>query len=273
MRIITIAIACVVALSAAIAGTPTQAKHLGDIMCLGDSITYGASAAPGLIPGGYRDPLYTLLKGGGYTSTFVGSFTDNASPTLTNAGQTHHQGWRGALIDASGANATRTKGLGENLSTWIGTEGAHPNIILLMIGTNDLSDNYDVAHAPDRLETLITDIYSFLPNVAVHVASLAPRSDTTMNNRVLNFNAALPGIVNDFAGDGKNIHYVDMYSALTTSDLYDGLHPNPGGYAKMANTWYGSINTNNAPEPSCIVLLSTGVVALLGYVWRRRRKI
>jgi lysophospholipase L1-like esterase len=31
---------------------------------------------------------------------------------------------------------------------------------------------------------------------------------------------------------------VDTHAALSTTDLVDGVHPNPTGYAKMAAGWH-----------------------------------
>jgi cellulase/cellobiase CelA1 len=39
------------------------------------------------------------------------------------------------------------------------------------------------------------------------------------------------------------VHLVDMFSALTTADLADGVHPNAGGYAKMANVWFSALQS------------------------------
>jgi hypothetical protein len=68
------------------------------------------------------------------------------------------------------------------------------------------------------------------------------------------FNAALPAIVAGKANAGRRVHLVDMYSALTSADLADGVHPNAGGYRKMADVWYralqavpGSVGDVNPP--------------------------
>jgi lysophospholipase L1-like esterase len=48
---------------------------------------------------------------------------------------------------------------------------------------------------------------------------------------------------------GKHIVSVDMYSAFTrdsnykTALLADDLHPNPAGYARMADTWYAAVGS------------------------------
>jgi hypothetical protein len=77
-----------------------QAADLGKIMPMGDSITLGVPVA-----GGYRDPLYTLLNTRGDTFTLVGSLTDYATTTLSNAGQTHHEGHSGYTIADGGGRS------------------------------------------------------------------------------------------------------------------------------------------------------------------------
>ncbi|MGW5448506.1 hypothetical protein [Streptomyces asiaticus] len=34
-----------------------------------------------------------------------------------------------------------------------------------------------------------------------------------------------------------------MYSALTPADLADGVHPNAGGYDKMADVWWRALRS------------------------------
>nr|WP_207211741.1 RICIN domain-containing protein [Promicromonospora panici] len=57
------------------------------------------------------------------------------------------------------------------------------------------------------------------------------------------FNAAIPGIVQSKVNAGKNVHLVGMHSALTASDLDDGVHPTPGGYDKVAAVWYDALRS------------------------------
>ncbi|MGC4835324.1 hypothetical protein ACLQ3D_12590 [Micromonospora vinacea] len=44
--------------------------------------------------------------------------------------------------------------------------------------------------------------------------------------------AAIPGIVQSRAAAGKRVHLVDMYRALTLSDLADGVHRTPRATAR-----------------------------------------
>ena len=99
------------------------------ILPLGDSITQGASQ-PASVPGGYRDPLRTLLTNAGYQIQFVGSASDNATAALTASGNATHEGHGGYTtsnllvnLDANGGTS------GNNGGFWItGNGGSRPAI-------------------------------------------------------------------------------------------------------------------------------------------------
>ena len=111
-----------------------------------------------------------------------------------------------------------------------------PNVVLLDIGINDLGQNYQVSTAPSRLVSLIDQIIAADPNVTVLVAQLIPNSTAWVETDVQNFNSQIPGIVQARVNAGKHVSMVSM-SSLTTADLSDGLHPNDGGYQKMADNF------------------------------------
>jgi len=228
------------AAGAALLAGGVQGVELGRIMPMGDSITDGVPVA-----GGYRDPLYSLLNGRGDTLTLVGSASDNATPTLSTAGQTHHEGHSGYVIAAGGGRT----GLDENLAGWIGADAENPDRILLMIGSNDINIGYDMANAPARLSTLVTHIYSYRPGVKLFLASIIPMSGHEADVRV--FNTAIPGIVASHVALGHNVIYVPMYESLNiNTDLSDGLHPNALGYQHMAQAWDSALH--GVSEPASI---------------------
>jgi hypothetical protein len=112
----------------------------------------------------------------------------------------------------------------------------------------------DPAGAPARLSTLIDHITAQAPQSELFVATIIPLSccDATVRT----FKAQIPAIVTSKANAGKHVHLVTMYNALTTADLADGVHPNAGGYSKMATVWYdalrsvpGSIGTPTSTTP------------------------
>ena len=117
-----------------------------------------------------------------------------------------------------------------------------PHIVTLMIGTNDIGTNNDVANAPTRLGNLIDIITSTSPNALLVVAQITPPGDNTGNGRAQTYNAAIPGLVKTRVAAGKHIIVVDMYAPLAGHpDYMNGLHPNDTGYDFMGDIWYKAL--------------------------------
>jgi lysophospholipase L1-like esterase len=191
---------------------------------MGDSITYGYQSSTG---NGYRGPLWDELTGEGHPLDFVGSVQGGTMPDPDNEG---HSGWRidqlAAITDSS-------------LATY------KPNVVTLMIGTNDMGQDYQVSTAPARLEALVDQIVNDDPTVTVLLANLIVSTNTVVEANEPAFNAAIPGIVQSEQAAGKHVAFVDM-SALTTADLADALHPNDAGYQLMADAWNKGIQAADA---------------------------
>jgi lysophospholipase L1-like esterase len=188
------------------------------VMPLGDSITDGFN-----VPGGYRIDLWQHLVDGGHTVDFVGSQT-NGPAGLGDRDHEGHSGWRIDQIDA-------------NIVSWL--QRFTPRTVLLHIGTNDMVQN--PGGAPQRLSTLIDRITTAAPDTEVFVATIIPLP--ALDATVRAFNAAIPGIVQSKVDAGQRVHLVDMFSALTAADLADGVHPNAGGYAKLAAVWFDALES------------------------------
>ena len=129
------------------------------IMPLGASTTYGGAAGFDIVPGGYRTRLYSDLHNAGYTFTFVGTVTENASPLLTQAGQTHHEGHPGYTVDQIANNLDGNDGSGGNDGGLWFHKPAPPNIVLLLIGGSDiyrqampLAERLEITHVHARPE-------------------------------------------------------------------------------------------------------------------------
>ncbi|WP_344105985.1 RICIN domain-containing protein [Myceligenerans crystallogenes] len=203
---------------------PASAESNGGVrvMPLGDSITEGTQ-----VPGGYRINLWQRLANGRYTVDFVGS-QFNGPGSLGDHDHEGHPGWRIDQIDAS-------------VVGWLNTY--QPRTVLLHIGTNDILQNYNVSTAPNRLSALIDRITAASPNTDVFVAQLTPLSGSGRDAAVRTFNAAIPGIVQGKVNAGKRVHLVNMYNALSTADLIDGIHPTAAGYDKMAAVWHSALQS------------------------------
>jgi lysophospholipase L1-like esterase len=194
------------------------------VMPLGDSITDGYSTA-----GGYRIKLWSNIQGIGKTVDFVGSLS-NGPAELTDKNHEGHSGWRIDQLDT-------------NINTWMDTY--QPRIVLLHIGTNDITQNYDLANAPNRVGGLVDKICAKLPaGGKVYVAKVVPISYASGDQAAVSFNNQVATVVQTRQSAGKPVYIVDMHSALTTSDLADQVHPNRTGYDKMADVWFAAIRND-----------------------------
>lgn len=107
-------------------------------------------------------------------------------------------------------------------------------VITLHAGTNDMYGT-DPANAPTRFMQLIDKIVSASPNTTILAASIIPISFSQAN--VNSFNQRIESSLQQRISQGQRIVLVSM-SAVTTSDLPDGIHPNAAGYVKMGRAFY-----------------------------------
>lgn len=209
------------------------------VMPLGDSLTSGTT-----VEGAYRNRLYSLLTGAGYQVDFVGTLTDANNPSLPDR---DHQGQGGYRIDQ----------IQSELSSWLNAI-EDPDVVLLMIGTNDFSQNHDLGSVQTRLENLISDIATQRPFAKIIVANLPLRTDDpNLESLQSAFNASIPGIVSNQAALGRQVSSVDMHAILVPGDLVEGVHPTSAGFEKMAAVWLpavtGVITPLGTSNPPAIV--------------------
>jgi peptidoglycan/xylan/chitin deacetylase (PgdA/CDA1 family)/lysophospholipase L1-like esterase len=230
-------------------------------MPVGDSITRGSYLAvytngpyagqgiglPDPAGGGWRKPLQDKLRAAGNTFDFVGELDYMAygSNGVVDASfAPRHHGLAGFsnqgimtggvvptpkdVLDAKGVTEIRVPGIVTALAN------SKPNVVLLISGANGFD-----ATARDKL------IRTVMSNTTAHVfvATIPPECPPRSGyQNVEPYNQSLPQIVTELKGKGFPIHFVDMYSALSTADLLpDGVHPNAGGMAKMAEVWFQAL--------------------------------
>lgn len=209
------------------------------IMPFGDSITDGFNPDT---PGGYRVELFRLAHAVGKNITFVGSGYNGPDSVDGVAFPHNHEGHSGWTIAPAGGRS--------GISTLVQTVMPEytPHIVLLMIGTNDAIDNYDMDNAPRRLGQLIDDVYAQLPEALLVVAQLVPSrgdanqgDDTQLSGRIERLNEAMVEVVQVRADAGRHILIADMYTPFASekrSLLADQWHPNLAGYARLGATWF-----------------------------------
>ncbi len=209
---------------------PSQTRQIR-IEPLGDSITWGYPDAP--TTGGYRLTLYQMLTNASIALDFVGTQVSTAPGLL----YPNHEGHSGDRIDQIDD---------PNFLTWVNAV-ATPDIILLLIGTNDMGQNYDPTNAIFRLDAMISHLTTDRPNAKVIVANLLPRSDTTDNGWINTlFNPFVPGVVAKHQTNGEPVYFWDLHSQIVVTDT-DGLHPIPSGYIKIGKQWFDAVNSIYAP--------------------------
>lgn len=98
-----------------------------------------------------------------------------------------------------------------------------PNVVLLHVGSNDMSADLDVANAHSRLARIIDMLFDSIPDVTIIASTLLPRTDPVIQARTAVYNSKIPGMVNEHQTNGKKILYVDFSSSwFSTADLQDG---------------------------------------------------
>jgi lysophospholipase L1-like esterase len=208
------------------------------ILPLGDSITEGFGSSGG----GYRVELFKQAVAANKNITFVGTLQNGPTNVSGKAFPRNHQGHGGFTIDTDANHSGISGSITQNALNQF-----KPDIVLLMIGTNDINGNVDIQNAPNRLGRLVDDITTRAPDTLVVVASIAPVVNSGTNSRVMAYNGALPGLVETRASQGKHVIFVDNYASIATqpnfqnSLMADNLHPNDAGYAALGASFYDII--------------------------------
>lgn len=249
------------------ASTPAGPRNLGNLLCLGDSITVCLGES-----GTWRYGLWKHLLERGYTFDYIGTQGREdcpraATPDYEGRDFDHdnegHGGWTtGDLLHGRGEDAS------ENLAKWL--VGYTPETVLLHIGGNDLQEARDkpwgilgiVEKAQENLRKIIRLLQADNPNVTIYLAlHIKVNGDKILfaNGGIALYNAGLPAIARDLSTPESRIILVD-HNTGWSNDLLgeDGIHPNAAGNERMANVWFESIDlgprsiTLQPPIVSCV---------------------
>ena len=228
------------------------------IMPLGDSITFDQNRNDTRPIGertAYRQPLWLDLIGAGYNVDFVGGQVggQDADPSF----DTDNEGHPGFDADE----------IRDNIDSWLTATANDPtqgpvNVILLHIGTNDLSPT-PTAQSPSAVASEIEEIFNAIDNynggngakIWVMLALIINRApttppeppNTTEITDTTTLNTLIQSLANTRIAAGDKIIVVNMENKLVYSidqtapysgDMWDDLHPNISGYDKMATTWF-----------------------------------
>jgi GH43 family beta-xylosidase/lysophospholipase L1-like esterase len=218
------------------------------ILCVGDSITIGATDNPKWeVPFefGYRSGLFKRLVQAGYRVQFVGSSPEpwdgrggvpknSPSPDLRALGQDHHEGHGGWKTDR----------FLQNIDQWL--ERAEPDIVLLMIGINDNGG----PHAAQNLKGIMEKIVAARPQAYLLVAQITPTANFSQS--IVDYNTTIRDtLVPDLQRRGLKVGTVDQYRHFLKPDgTIDGArfsnqinHPDAIGYDRIAQSWFEAIQS------------------------------
>jgi hypothetical protein len=212
-------------------------------MPLGDSLTEGG------YPDGHhswRGYLRAHLIAQGYTAIdFVGdrylqAHGDVEPYDLDHAG---HGGYTIGPDQVRFCETCETIGIYEHIEAWL--DQSNPDIILMLIGINDLFDpdlhapKY-AQTAPDRLENLVDRIHQLRPQSVILLSSLLQVGWTDSSDwpeyLAINARAAeIPKV-------RPTVHFVDLNAiVLEPQDYTDDLHLSEIGAKKIAEGWYQAL--------------------------------
>jgi len=203
------------------------------IMPLGNSITKGVAGATD--NAGYRNDLAELFDSEGISFDLVGTQSNGNGFDGDHEG---HGGWRADQILAE-------------LNTFLSTNP--PQIILLHIGTNDISSDESNVSTIAEIGNILDTIEAFDSDIFVVVASLIPRRDSK-DNSTTDLNGQIVSLVTARQVAGKNVRYAPMNEAFRANPNWDTdyfpaadlVHPNDIGYGIMAGVWFDAVQSIQA---------------------------
>lgn len=249
-------LACLLLSGAAARGgiviTEFSATNSIRILPAGDSITDDCE-----VEGAWRRPLEPLLDSNNVPFTFIGR--NISSPNLPYFTKIRHEGYCGAVVASPGvygpvhsyaeANNFTEKTISDGLKT---TAVANPNIVLVLIGANDIGRGRDPYHtAYIDMTNLLNIILTNAPAANVIFTKITSLSNASLgysafSTNVPIYNNALEQMVNQKRSEGLNVTLADMFSVNpygTAFYMSDHLHANAAGLTNMAMEWFTRIQT------------------------------
>lgn len=133
--------------------------------------------------------------------------------------------------------------------------GVEPDIVTILVGSNDIIAGVDPADFEAQLREAITAILDASPNAFIVIGNVPnlmqlPRfmdgedPDVTPEN-IMTFNAIIAEVAADFG-----ISLVDLFSEMITADFVadDGFHPSDQGHERIAELFLDVILTGFDPS-------------------------
>jgi len=203
--------------------TPPQAKPRFTYVAIGASDTFGF---------GTSDP---------YTQNWASDLADDLGP-------------RFHLINLGIPGAVIHSALGLELPIAL---DAHPDLVTIWLGVNDIADNVPVASYGHDLDLMLSRLQAGSPHVHIVIANipdirLLPHfksfDQQALYTHILNYNAVI-------AANVQRHHIILVNLSQRTYDIAshpeyisnDGFHPNELGYQQLAELFYATLQRAKVP--------------------------
>jgi len=162
----------------------------------------------------------------------------------------------------------------DNVYNWLIDNPA--DIVLLHIGTNDISNGDSAADVRTEINEILNNIDDYEDDnsteIMVILARIINQQDPTTpaGVRTTTLNSLLQTLVNTRSTAGDKICAVDHeYALIYPDDMANTLHPNMTGYNKMANVWLDELeqilpdpdpdppNNSSSSDSGCFISTAT----------------
>ena len=267
----------------------TVARHYGNLVFIGDSITQGGN---GDHPG-YRYTVFKHLANRGvpanpatgyqFTGSVTGPYLNSDLTTPDVNGQVFsnihdgHFGWRASWIRgriALPAGRYLTNNLGSGmLANWTGQTATYttadagtltyggstyvPDTASIMIGINDLADGVAETQVRDDIGALIDQLRAANPSVRIFLNKvLHTNQGATRDTQVNTLNALLPALVTakNTAAPASPVWLVDADTGFNpVSQTYDNVHPNTSGETYVGDRIAAALGLLETPTSAPVV--------------------
>jgi lysophospholipase L1-like esterase len=186
------------------------------VMAFGDSLTVGVGSTHGA---GYRLAFLERMREAGVEVDMVGSL--NNGPKDMDGDHEAFAGQGVAKLDRVSLDELRKR---------------RPDVVLVMIGTNDTEDFVPEAFGI-RLSVLLDRIMSE-SRVRLLVATIPPARYDKRKSGTLAVNAVVRSEVKKRAAEGKAIRLVDVHPLIDArADFADNLHLNDAAYERVGHAF------------------------------------
>lgn len=224
--------------------TPVENGRPLRILCLGDSLTYGVdldlsgTSNPRVA---YRKTLSMNMIDYFGAVAFVGN-VDEYTTTVSDPFLYRHSGYSGYVIEDV-YHVAQHPGIKPMVDDMMAKY--QPDIVIMMLGTNDLGLSIMTGDIIPRWESLVRQIEKQLPeNGMILCASLPPLLDSTKEPV---FNEKMQARLRELANEGVKIGFVDPNTPLSENEKgylnSDGVHFNSRGYQVIGTVFTDAITT------------------------------